>query len=116
MLKKVTSVLLALSFFVLVVSGIIMMVNKRMSFELRMTPFHQFFGIVMIITGIIHLIINFKSIASYLKTKPVGVIFGSTLILALVLWVIAVNTKQPDRGPQSRKYHGEVESRNQTSE
>ena len=110
MLKKVTSVLLAVSFFIVVVSGIIMMANKKLSFELRMTPFHEVFGVIMLITGIIHFILNFKSIACYLKTKSVNIIFCSTIGLAIILWVIALNIKLPEKNGDFHKYQNETES------
>jgi hypothetical protein len=113
MFKKTTSILLAVSFFILVISGVIMLFDKRLAFKFRMEPFHELFAIIVVVTGIIHFIINFKTFISYLKIKPINLIFYSTVGLAIVLWIIAMNTKLPEKGSNFRKHHVKTESGDQ---
>jgi predicted ferric reductase len=116
MLKKTTSVLLAVSFFILAISGVIMLFDKRLADTLRMDPFHELFAIVMVITGIIHFILNFKLLISYLKIKSIKIIFYSVVGLVMLFYVIFMNIEVPDKDGDFSRHHTGTETRNQSSE
>ena len=56
--RKIISVLLTVSFFAMASSGFLMLMNKGFAFQLKMHPVHNTFGILMVLLGGIHVILN----------------------------------------------------------
>lgn len=79
--RKIASTTLLVSFIALASSGLMMMFIGSFEFNLRMHPVHKIFGLVMVVSGIFHVIYNFKSIKKYLTSQRL-------LIFVLVMMVI----------------------------
>lgn len=90
MIKRITSVLLAVSFVILTVSGMTMLFSKELSHSLMMNPFHEVFAVLMTITGIIHLILNWKPLVSYFSRKYIKIIFSIIIGFIVMLYVIII--------------------------
>ena len=93
MLRKTTATALTVSFVGIATSGILMLINKRVAAQLGMMSVHEISGIIMLITGLIHLGLNIKA---YLKKAPVFII-GLILAIALGLSCYAGIKKHPER-------------------
>jgi hypothetical protein len=100
--KVFTSILLALAFVVMVVSGIILYISPpgRVAnwtnwniwgfSKIQWTNFHLTFMVVFIITGILHLFhFNWKQFWAYLKSRSqAGLRFKSEILAAAILFLI----------------------------
>ena len=93
MIRKVTSVSLLVSFIAMSTSGTIMLVVSKPSFTMQMHPVHILFGLVLIVSVLAHLILNYKSLLFYLKSKtPVLVL----TVLLVVAYGVALNKQIPE--------------------
>lgn len=81
MLRKITSIVLTISFIGVASSGILMMLNKGFLFQFKMHPVHNIFGPLMVIAALMHFILNFKAFRSYFHHIPL-------ILLTLVLTVM----------------------------
>lgn len=88
MIKRITSITLLVSLIALATSGMMMIFLNSYEFQLRMHPVHKIFGILMTISGILHVYFNFKSIKKYLNSKKV-LLFGIILTLVMLLLYFA---------------------------
>lgn len=95
MFRKITSIILTVSFIAMASSGLIMLVGKGSALPFQMHPVHNIFAIVMLIAGIIHLILNIKPIINYLKLKS-ALITGTVLTVITVLLFIAGLSREMD--------------------
>ena len=95
MLRQFVSITLVVSFIALGISGLLMIVLNSFSFQLQMHPIHKIFGIIMAITGCVHVYLNFKPIKRYLKNKKV-LVFGAIMSALLVLLLVAGLNKSMD--------------------
>jgi len=96
MFRKLVTVSLFVSFVAMATSGMMMFVVEKPSFTIQMHPVHKLFGLIMILAVICHLILNYRSLLSYLKTKSVS-IFGGVLVMILVLlYGVALSNKVPE--------------------
>ena len=93
MIRKVTSVSLLVSFIAMSTSGTIMLVVSKPSFTMQMHPVHILFGLVLIVSVLAHLTLNYKSLLFYLKSKtPVLVL----TVLLVVAYGVALNKQIPE--------------------
>ena len=81
-MKRYISIITGVSFIALATSGMMMIFIGGFEFMLRMHLVHNFFGIIMSISGLFHIYYNFKPIKKYLKNRRI-VIF--TVFLSVVL-------------------------------
>ena len=96
MTRKIVSTTLLVSLIALASSGIMMLVLNSYEFQLRMHPVHKIFGIVMTISGCLHIIYNFKSIKKYLDSKKI-LLVGIGIMLFMLLLYIAGYYKPLDK-------------------
>jgi hypothetical protein len=97
MLKKITSVSLAVSFIILTVSGITMLISKELSSSLIMEPFHDIFAILMTATGIVHLLLNRKALISYFNKRYIKIIFSLTVGIIVILYIVIMRIEIRDK-------------------
>lgn len=91
MLRQSVSITLAISFVALGVSGLMMLILNSFAFQLQMHPVHKVFGIIMVISGCLHVYLNFTPIKNYLNNKKT-LVLGVTLSFFLTfLFVIGLN-------------------------
>lgn len=96
MFRKFVAVSLLVSFIAMATSGMMMFVIEKPSFTIQMHPVHKLFGLVLILSVIAHLSLNYKTLLNHLKTKSVA-LFGAVLVVILVLlYGVAINKKVPD--------------------
>ncbi len=96
MLRKIASISLAVSFLAIATSGLMMFFIEKPSFTIQMHPVHKLFGLLMIVSGILHIYLNYRSLLNHLKTKSVS-IFGGVLVVFLVfLYGVAINNSVPE--------------------
>lgn len=84
MLRKITSTTLLVSLLAIASSGLLMMILGSYEFNLRMHPVHKIFGLLLSVSGIIHVVLNYKSIRKYLTNRRIFV-FGVVMLVILVL-------------------------------
>lgn len=96
MFRKFVAVSLLVSFVAMATSGMMMFVIEKPSFTIQMHPVHKLFGLLLVLSVIAHLSLNYKALFNHLKTKSVS-IFGIALVVALVLlYGVAINNQVPD--------------------
>lgn len=96
MIRKIASTTLLVSFVALASSGMMMMVIDTFEFQLRMHPVHKLFGIAMVVSGLVHVYLNFKSIKKYLSSRKV-LIYGVVLVVFMFLLYFAGFKKPIDQ-------------------
>ena len=89
--RKIISVLLGVSFFAMASSGFLMLMNKGFAFQLKMHPVHNTFGILMVLLGGIHLLLNLNLMKSYLQKNPILALGIGTLCMLVFLYVAGFN-------------------------
>ena len=91
MIRKVTSVSLLVSFLAMSTSGTLMLVVSQPSFTMQMHPVHILFGLVLIVSVLTHLTLNYKSLLFYLKSKTPELVLGFLTVLLVVAYGVALN-------------------------
>jgi hypothetical protein len=89
--RKIISVLLGVSFFAMASSGFLMLMNKGFAFQLKMHPVHNTFGILMVLLGGIHVILNLDLIKTYLRKNSILALGIGALCLLVSLYVAGFN-------------------------
>lgn len=87
MLRKIVSTTLLVSLLAIVSSGLLMMLLGSYEFNLRMHPVHKIFGMLLSVSGIIHVYLNFKSIKKYLTSRRI-MAFAIIMFMIMVLLYI----------------------------
>ncbi len=96
MYRKIVAITLAVSFIAIATSGVMMFIVDKTSFTLQMHPVHKQFGLLMVISAVLHVVLNFKSLLKHLKyrmVKIVGIVLITTLVL---LYGVVANNKIPN--------------------
>jgi hypothetical protein len=89
--RKIISVLLAVSFLAMASSGLLMLMNKGFAFQLKMHPVHNTFGILIVLLGGIHVLLNLNLMKSYLQKNPILALGIGTLCMLVFLYVAGFN-------------------------
>ena len=89
--RKIISVLLTVSFLAMASSGFLMLMNKGFAFQLKMHPVHNTFGILMVLLGGIHVLLNLDVIKSYLRKNSILALGIGALCLLVFLYVAGFN-------------------------
>ena len=89
--RKIISVLLGVSFFAMASSGFLMLMNKGFAFQLKMHPVHNTFGILMVLLGGIHVILNLDLTKTYLRKNSILALGIGALCLLVFLYVAGFN-------------------------
>ena len=102
LLRKVVSLILLYSFFIMVVSGIVMFISPfwRLAMmihwrilglgKMDYIALHDIFMIVFTIAGILHIILNFKAIKHYLKNRAKKLIIFTKPFIISTLFTVAL--------------------------
>jgi p-aminobenzoyl-glutamate transporter AbgT len=90
MLRKYSSVILAVSFFALASSGILMLATHGSASQHLLHPVHIVFGIVMIVAGALHSALNIGTLMSYLKKRPMKIAFAVSSAIMLLLFAVSM--------------------------
>lgn len=91
MLRQYVSITLIFSLIAVGVSGLLMIVLNSFSFQLQMHPVHKVFGIMMVLSGSLHIGLNANPVRSYLKNKNV-LVYGAILsVFLILLFVVGLN-------------------------
>jgi hypothetical protein len=95
-LRRGSSIILAVAFVAMATSGLFMFVVDRFGSQLRMHPVHNVFGIVMVAAGILHAVLNWKTLVGHLRLRgPMAL--GVLLAVVMVLLFIEGFTRPVDR-------------------
>jgi hypothetical protein len=86
--RRSSSIALAVSFLALLVSGSVMMFADGLAPRLRMHPVHNVFGLVMIAAGLVHVAFNARALCGYLRSRWAAVL-GVALAAILALLFVA---------------------------
>ena len=97
MIRKVTSVSLLVSFLAMSTSGTLMLVVSQPSFTMQMHPVHILFGLVLIVSVLTHLTLNYKSLLFYLKSKTPALVLAFLTVLLVVAYGVALNKHIPEK-------------------
>lgn len=85
MIRKLTALLLLVSFVAMSSSGLLMLVVDQPSFTIRMHPVHKLFGMALVGAVGVHLVLNFRALRQHLRDKRVlalGALLSGLLIAA----------------------------------
>ena len=83
------------SFVAMSTSGLLMFVINRTSFTLQMHPVHKLFGLLLVITALAHITLNFRSLKAHVKARAAAIV-GAVLITLLVgLYALAMSNSVP---------------------
>ena len=96
MFRKITAVLMAVSFVAMATSGTMMFFVNETSFTLQMHPVHKLFGLIMVIAAIWHISLNAKVLTNHLKTKSVALIGSAAVALLVMLYGVSLNHPVPE--------------------
>lgn len=86
-LRRVSSVTLAVAFVAMATSGLLMLVVDRLGFQLRMHPVHNVFGIIMVVSGLLHAGLNWKALTAHLRPRwamTLGALLAGVMVLLLL--------------------------------
>jgi asparagine N-glycosylation enzyme membrane subunit Stt3 len=86
-LRRGSSIILAVAFVAMATSGLFMLVVDRFGSQLRMHPVHNVFGIVMVAAGILHAVLNRKTLVGHLRLRgpmALGVLLAVVMVLLFV--------------------------------
>lgn len=83
------------SFIAMSTSGVMMFVIEKPSFMIQMNPVHNFFGILMIISALVHIALNFKSIKMHLRFASAIVAVSILTVFLVLLYGAARNNTVP---------------------
>lgn len=83
MTRRLIALTLLVSFIAIASSGLLMLVVDQPSFSLRLHPVHKLFGILMVVAGSIHLLLNQTALRAHLRQRA-AVLWASALALLLV--------------------------------
>lgn len=101
MFRRIVALTMLVSFIAMATSGGMMFVIERPSFTIQMHPVHKLFGLLMIVTAIAHITLNFRSIQAHLKRRSgVAAISVLTAMLVLLYSVAVRNTVDPELARQ----------------
>lgn len=96
MIRKIAAITLAISFLAMATSGMMMFVIEKPSFTIQMHPVHKLFGLIMIISAVTHISLNYKPLLRHFKSKSMTA-YGSLLVVVLVLlYGVALNNSIPE--------------------
>lgn len=87
-LRRVSSVTLAVAFVALGTSGLVMMMVDRLDLQLRMHPVHNVFGVIMVVAGLVHVAFNWKTLVAHLRQRrllTLGILLVGLMALLLIL-------------------------------
>ena len=105
MLRKYTAITLFISIFAQGISGILMIVLDDLTFRIKIDLLHEIFGIIMCLSGGIHIYLNYKLIMNYLKEKQIAIAGAMLSVLLIFLFVIGMNK------PVDQKVISEIEKK-----
>lgn len=95
MFRRLTAVSLLFSFIAMSTSGAMLFVIERPSFTIQMHPVHKLFGLLMVVSAIAHLTLNFRNIRNHLRARS-GLIAAAVLtVLLVVLYGVAIDNVVP---------------------
>ena len=95
MFRKCIALSLFVSFVAMSTSGIMMFVIEKPSFTIQMHPVHKVFGIIMILSVIGHLSLNYRSLLAYLRVRSAAVFGGAMVVILILLYGAAINNEIP---------------------
>jgi hypothetical protein len=87
-LRRVSSVTLAVAFVAMATSGLVMLLVDRFGLQLRMHPVHNVFGVIMVASGLLHAAFNWKTLVANLRLRrlmTLGILLASLMVLLLIL-------------------------------
>ncbi len=84
-LRRLSSTALAVSFVALTASGLVMLASDGLSFSMH--PVHESFGILMVVAGAVHLVLNWRPLLGHLRARwvaAVGIVLAAAASVLLV--------------------------------
>jgi len=91
MIRKLAAVSLFVSFLAMASSGMMMFVIEKPSFTIQMHPVHKLFGLLMIVSVIVHLSFNYRALLNHLRARSAAWVGGVLIVLLVVLYGVALN-------------------------
>lgn len=96
MLRKIAAMGLFVSFLAMASSGLMMFVIEKPSFTIQMHPVHKLFGLVMIISVVAHLSLNYKGLLNHMKNRAAAWVGGVLVVVLVALYGVAINNQVPE--------------------
>lgn len=92
MFRKIVAMGMLISFIAMSSSGAMMFVIGKPSFTIQMHAVHKIFGIVMILSAIAHIALNFKAIKAHLHHRTALFVAGIFTASLILLYGVALNS------------------------
>ena len=96
MLRKIAAIGLFVSFLAMSTSGMMMFVIEKPSFTIQMHPVHKLFGVIMILSVVAHLSVNYKALLNHMKNRAAAWVGGVLVVLMVALYGVAINNQVPE--------------------
>ena len=94
MIRKLSSLTLLVSLVALSSLEILMIVLGSLEFQLQMHPVHKIFAILLTISGIVHLYLNFGAIKKYLGTKKLALYSDLLTVWRIVFYTAGIDVNK----------------------
>jgi len=69
----------------------LMIILNSFEFQFQMHPVHKIFGVLMVLSGSLHLYLNFGSVKKYLNIKKMALFTGVLSIIMVLLYGVGIN-------------------------
>ena len=96
MIRKFSAIALAISFFALTSSGMMMFVVEQPSFTIQMHPVDKLFGLVFIIAAVTHLGYNYRVLIRHLQNQSSALSASVLVVMLVLLYGAAINNQLPE--------------------
>lgn len=95
MFRRIVAMAMLVSIIAMATSGAMMFVIERPSFTIRMHPVHKLFGLLMIVSAIAHITLNFNSIKAHLRARSALLTVSILTLVLVLLYGVALNNPVP---------------------
>ncbi len=95
MFRRIVAMAMLVSFIAMSSSGAMMFVIEKPSFTIQMHPVHKLFGVLMVLSAIAHITLNFKSIKAHVRFRSALFAASTLTVLLVLLYGVALNNTVP---------------------
>jgi uncharacterized membrane protein len=114
MFRRIVAMAMLVSILAMSTSGAMMFFVEKPSFSIQMHPVHKLFGVLMVLSAIAHIVLNFRSIKAHLKFRSAVLAVSTLTVLLVLLYGAAIkNAVPPELAGQMDEAAAKVEKSEQ---
>ncbi len=95
MFRRIVAMAMLVSIVAMATSGAMMFVIERPSFTIQMHPVHKLFGLLLIVSAIAHITLNFNGIRAHLRSRSAVMVVSLLTAVLVLLYGVALNNPVP---------------------